>query len=273
MGLTSFTYQNKHIFSLKNGETSLNKLKNTEPKRSFSFVVSDNKTRFKTWRKPPIQLDKKKDNERALMNLETYSSFPNIHRSDNCFTYSHGADTLWVDIIIPEGSYDVEDIIEFIQREMRKNYHYDKANDKNNMEISAYTNTLKSEMFLKNNYEVDFRIDKSINILLGFHSNLYTSGFYESGNIINILSNNSILVNMDNISGSYVNGSTQPTIYSFFVDVSPGYKTIENPHNLLYLPVTADKIHSITIWLTDQNRNELNLRGENLSMRFHLREI
>ena len=33
---------------------------NTEPKRSFSIVVSDNKTRFKTWFKPPIQLDKKK---------------------------------------------------------------------------------------------------------------------------------------------------------------------------------------------------------------------
>ena len=34
---------------------------NTEPKRSFSIVVSDNKTRFKTWFKPAIQLDKKKD--------------------------------------------------------------------------------------------------------------------------------------------------------------------------------------------------------------------
>ena len=36
---------------------------NTEPKRWFSIVVSDNKTRFKTWFMPPIQLDKKKDYE------------------------------------------------------------------------------------------------------------------------------------------------------------------------------------------------------------------
>ena len=36
---------------------------NTELKRSFSFVVSDNTTRFKTWFKPPIQLDNKKDYE------------------------------------------------------------------------------------------------------------------------------------------------------------------------------------------------------------------
>ena len=66
----------------------------TELKRSFSIVVSDHRTRFKT--------------------------FPNIDRSNNCFTYSSGANATWFDIIIPEGSYHVEDINEFIQREMRK---------------------------------------------------------------------------------------------------------------------------------------------------------
>ena len=128
-------------------------------------------------------------------------------------------------------------------------------------------------MILNNNYEVDFRKDKSVNSLLGFASKLYTSGFKECENMANILTINSILVNIDIISGSYVNGSTQSTIYSFFPDVSPGYKIIENPHNLLYLTITADMMHSITSWLTDQNGNELNLRGEDLSMRFHLREI
>ena len=197
---------------------------NTEPKRSYSVVVSDNKTRFETWFKPPIQLDKKKVYEIALINLVTYYSFPNIDRSNNCFGYSPSANASWFDIIIPEGGYHIEDINEFVQREMRKNDHYDKANDKDNIEISANTNTLMSEMFLKNNYEVDFRKDKSINSLLGFHSNLYTSGFHESENMVNILTINSIIVNIDIISGSYVNGSIQPTIYSFFPDVSTGIK-------------------------------------------------
>ena len=109
---------------------------------------------------------------------------------------------------------------------MRKYSHYDKANDKDNIEVSANTNTLLSEIFPKNNYEVDFRKDKSINSLLGFHSNLYTSGFYESENMVNILTINSILVNIDIISGGYVIVSIQLTIYSFFSDVSPGYKII-----------------------------------------------
>ena len=130
---------------------------------------------------------------------------------------------------------------------MRKNDHYDKANDKDNIETSANTNTLKSEMIINNNCEVDFRRYNFINSLLGFDSKLYTSGFNESENMVNILIINSILVNIDIISGSYVNGSTQPTIYSFFQNVSPEYKIIENLHYLLYLPITADTIHSITI--------------------------
>ena len=126
MGLTSFTYQNQiktkeNIISHYKMENLLKQIvNNTEPIRSFSIVVCDSKTRFKTWFKRPIQLDKKKDYEIALINLETYNSFPIIDKSNNCFSYSRGANTLCFDIIIPEGSYHVEDINKFIQREMRK---------------------------------------------------------------------------------------------------------------------------------------------------------
>ena len=141
VGLTSFTYQIKLIFSLQSENHLKQIVNNTEQKRSFSVVVSDNKTRFKTWFKSPIQLVKKKHYEIALINLETYYSFPNIDRSNNCCTYSPNLNLLWFDIIIPEGSYHVEDINEFLQREMRKNGHYDKENDEDNIEISATTNT------------------------------------------------------------------------------------------------------------------------------------
>ena len=123
-------------------------------------------------------------------------------------------------------------------------------------------------MIIKNNYLVDFRRHTSINSLVEFHSKLYTPGFNESENMVNILTINSILVNIDIISGSYVNGSTQPTIYSFFPNVSPVYKIIENPYNLLYLLITAEIINIITIWLRDQNKNEINLLRENCQCDF-----
>ena len=95
---------------------------NTEPNRSFSIVVSDNKIRIKTWFKPPIPLDKKRDYEIAHINLKMYYSFPNIDGSDNCFTYSPSLNPLWFDVIIPEGRYHVEDINEFIQRGNEKKW-------------------------------------------------------------------------------------------------------------------------------------------------------
>ena len=170
---------------------------NTEPKRSISIVVSAYKTRFITRFKPLIQLDKKKDYEITLINLETYYSFPKINNSNNCSTYTPGANALCCNIILAEGTFHVEDINECIQREMRKNCHYDKANDTCYIEISANTNTLKSEIFLKDNCEVDFRQYNYIDSLLGFHSKLYTSGFNESENMVNILTINVILVNIN----------------------------------------------------------------------------
>jgi len=80
-------------------------------------------------------------------------------------------------------------------------------------------------------------------------------------------------VNVDVIRGSYVNWRTQNTIYSIFPNVSPGYKIFENPRNLVYLPVILDKINKIETVVTDQNGQQLNLRGENLTIRYHLREI
>ena len=55
---------------------------------------------------------------------------------------------------------------------MDKNGHNDKTNDKGNIEIAANTNTLKSEMIIRNHYWVDFSHDKSIISLLGFDRKL-----------------------------------------------------------------------------------------------------
>lgn len=240
---------------------------NTEPKESFQIIVSDNKTKFTTQFNPHIQLKKNKTYEIALVNLETYYSFPNITTDNNHFSYSPDAGETWYHILIPEGSYDIEDINKFIQQKMRQNGH------EANITISANTNTLKAVLITEGGYHVDFRPEHSICQVLGFNNAVYTADYQESENPVNILSINSILVNIDIISGSYVNGQRNPTIYSFFPAVSPGYKIIETPANLVYLPITLDVIYSMETNLTDQNGNLLNLRGENVSIRFHLREI
>ena len=248
-------------------------VQNTEPKSSLQIIVSNNKTRFRTRFNPPIQLDKNKQYEIALVNLETYYSFPNIDASNNYFRYSPDDGDTWFEMCIPEGSYDIIDINDTIQQKMRQNGHYDPMNKEYYIAISANSNTLKSVLILENNYQVDFRHPNSISRVLGFYNDIYTLGFQESENVVNILSINSLLVNLDIISGSYVNGSSHNTIYSFFPNVSPGCKIVESPINLVYLPITLDTIHSLEVSITDQDGMQLNLRGETLTMRFHIRKV
>ena len=247
--------------------------KNTEHKTSFQIIVSDNKSSFNTGFNPKLELDRDKVYEIALVNLETYYSFPNIDETNNVFVYSPDNGNSWVKIKNPEGSYEIDDINNTIQQEMEKRGHHDPINEDYYINISANYNTLKSVLILEKDYQVDFNHQNSLAKVLGLTNAKYSEGFHESENVVNILSINSILVNIDIISGSYVNGTTKNTIYSFFPKVSPGYKIIETPVNLLYLPIMLDTIDRLGVSITDQDDHLLNLRNEILTIRFHIREV
>ena len=245
---------------------------NTSHKTSFQVIVSGDKSSFNTLFNPKIELDRKKLYEVALVNLETYYSFPNIDDSNNTFVYSHDLGQTWTKIKIPIGSYEIDDLNNYLRSEMTRSGHYDEVNNEPFINIAANSNTLKSILIIGRGYQVDFNHANNLSRVLGFTGQKYGEGFHESEKSVNILSINSILVNIDIIEGSYVNGKTKNTIYSFFPDVSPGYKIIESPVNLVYLPILTDTIQNLNLSITDQDENILNLRGEKLTARFHIRE-
>ena len=215
--------------------------KNTAHKTSFQIIVSDNKSSFNTRLNPTLQLDGDKEYEIALVNLETSYSFPNIDETNKVFVYSPDNSNSWVKIKIPEGSYEIDDINNTIQHEMEKEAIMIRLM-KTIILTFPQTPTLKSVLILEKDYQVDFNHQNSLAKVLGFTGAKYTEGFHESENVVNILSINSIHLNIDIISGSYINGTTKNTIYSFFPKVSPGYKIIESPVNLVYLPIMLDTI-------------------------------
>jgi len=88
---------------------------------------------------------------------------------------------------------------------MKTNGHYDSQNNKYYISIAANNSTLKTILTLDNNYQVDFTLDDSMRHLFGFNSAIYTESYQESENVVNIVSFNSILVNIDIITGSYLN--------------------------------------------------------------------
>ena len=245
---------------------------NSDPKQGFSFIVSDNQSRILTRFNPPLHLKEGRSYEMALVNLETYYSIPNIHAGNNSFRYSPDDGASWFPIELSTGSYGIEDINDEIQRQLRLNKH------KTKIILDANRATLRATLTLARSYQVDFNVSNSISSVLGFERQIYTfdratNGYSEGEHIVNIISINSILVNSDIISGSYVDGTQQSTIYSFFPAVDPGMKILQTPKNLVYLPVTLRTINRMETYLTDQNGTPIDLRGEHLTIRFHLREV
>ena len=130
--------------------------KNTDHKTSFQVIVSGNQSSFNTLFNPKIELDRNKVYEVALVNLETYYSFPNIDDTNNIFVYSHDQGVTWTKIKIPTGSYEIDDLNNTIRFEMEKAGHYDEVNNDSYISISANSNTLKSILIIGQRYQVDF---------------------------------------------------------------------------------------------------------------------
>ena len=71
---------------------------------------------------------------------------------------------------------------------------------------------------------MDFGVENSVGQILGFSSSVISYGYNESETIVDIMKINFVLINIDMISGSYVNGRQSSVIYSFFPNVSPGHQ-------------------------------------------------
>lgn len=244
------------------------------PKDSISLILDSDKTDFRTSYSPPIELKKDKQYEVALVNLETYYSFPNIDKTNNIFRYSIDKGAKWIEIEIPEGSYELKQINNEIFRIMKSRDHYDKRMNKSYINISANLATLRCILQINDpNYQVDFSHERSLSDLLGYEKKKISTPYNEGTNTVNILSVNSILVECNIINSSYLNSVKDPIIYSFFPKCLPGEKIIETPKNLIYLPLNNnDKIDYINIKLKDNNGKLLNLRGEKITIRLHLKE-
>jgi len=239
---------------------------------NISVVLSNTSCSWSTIFSPPLYLDPKKKYEMALISLESYYSIPNVNNTNNTFVYSDGSSTKT--ITIPTGSYELADIDVEIQRQMKINGDWDRATNMSFIKLGVNTATLKCAVSISNLvYSVNMAAS-TIRNLLGFNARTLADYTNEGDNTVNILTVNSILVTCNLIGGSYIDGVALPIIYSFFPDVSPGEKIIESPRNLIYLPITSTgSIAQIQMQLLDQNGEIIDLRGETITIRLHIKTL
>jgi len=239
--------------------------------------MSGRSSDFTTYYTPSIRLDPTKRYEAALLSLDMYNSIPNITDENNEFRYTSDKGKNWKTIKLDIGSYELSAINDEMQLQMRKNDDYNVADGSYYINISANLSKLKSVINISNDdYAIDFVPNqKSIGSVLGFPGGVLSGiGQYDSPYIVDIIKINSLLVNIDIIMGSFVNGVTSPTIYSFFPNVPSGYKLIQTPMpTLIYYPVSRTEIDSMRCWITDQNGKPVDLRGETITIRLAIKEV
>src|SRR5579863_7915947 len=245
---------------------------------SFSLIFSGNSSDFTTVFNS-IVLQPPYEYEAALLSIEAYNTIPNIiEGKNNLFKYFNGQN--WKVISMQTGAYELDSINNEIKRQMKIN-----GDNPDIITVSAEVSTLRSIVNILSvaeaaeaagaagaaEYKVAFE-EGSIASLLGFSDGELNPGYNLSPNIVDIMPINTILVNMDIIQGSYVNGNASPTIYAFYPSVSPGYKIIERPSPALtYFLLSHHDISRIRVWLTDQDGKIVDFRGERITLRIHIR--
>lgn len=209
---------------------------------------------------PEIVLDEKYEYSCGLLDFTTYQSTPNISKSNNTFHFDGGV------IEIPIGSYEVVEVLDYIKMKLQDfGISFDYKVNKN-----TFKTTVKCSA------KILLGLPNSIHTVLGFRGGVgeeIPANFeHESEEAIRISKLNVIRIECNIISGAYVNGKLCHAIYEFASNkVDIGYKIIEQPQNIIYLPVIPRRISSIQISVVDQNGDLIDFRGEDITCRIHIK--
>lgn len=237
---------------------------------SCTVTVTSLSSTLRTTLFPPIILQQDKQWEVALLDFTTYNSIPNIIEGvNNKLHYAKKINDQGVlssrDFIeIKTGSYEITDINKEFQNKLGSNA----------IDLRANNNNLRSEIKCK--FHIDFTQPSSIGPLLGFPNFtdiLEPNIYHTSPKTVNIVKVNTINITCNIVQGSYVNGTNQHILHTFYPTVPPGFKIVEKPHNLIYLPLNTTHISDIVLNVLDQDGDAVNFRGEIITLRIHIRQV
>lgn len=203
-----------------------------------------------------------KDWELGLISFLAYHTVPNITKNNNRidFKRSNGQE---ITIEIDEGAYTIEDLTAAIK----------KQTSPLGIAFSLKPNQNTQKCVISSDAEINFQKADSMHDLLGFkRSILSPNKAHTSDHIVKIARVNSIRILCNITTGTFDNGYNAHILHEFFPQVPPGYKIVEAPTNIIYLPINVERINNITLTLSDQDNRLIDFGRETVNIRLHLRK-
>ena len=224
---------------------------------SFTLSLSGTSSTLQAQYFPPIELSPNKNYVLGLVELLSFNSIPNIDTGKNKFYVGNEV------IVLATGSYEIEDIESYLQEVL--------APKGISVNLKPNNNTLRS--VIKCSQDIDFRPQDSIARLLGFTQRELPRNTTHSSELpVAILKVNVLRVECNITSGAYINERKVHTIHEFFPAVPPGYKIIEVPSQVIYLPIAVKVIDNVQLRIIDQDDELVNFRGKIITIRLHIKE-
>lgn len=236
---------------------------------SFTVTFTGTTSELETTFFPPLLLSS--EWEICLLDLTTYNSIANIVEGvNNVFTYCVSGEQTPRTVKLPTGSYEIDDINKYLQASL---------GGAEKITLRANNNTLKCELKCVHDICIDYKQQANIASLLGFKPTgslstrtLEANKWHVSNETVDIVKVNVIQVKCNIVHGSFKDGIEDHILHTFYPLIAPGFKIVEKPHNLIYLPVNVNRVDTLRIRIVDENDDIIDFRGEVITVRVHLKK-
>lgn len=237
---------------------------------SINVSLSGNTSSLSANLAPEFELDRRFDYSCCLLDLSV--QIPALtatlsDAADDFFYHHYHHDHAYKahHIQLGAGRRTLKEIAMEVEEIMRSNKH----------DVGLWFNeeSMKYHIQTGPNVQVNFEQSKTIASIFGFEPRtIPSSSMVEADHSLGSFNVSTIRVNCDLVSGSFYNDLSTHTIHEFYPKPLSNYKLIEQPHNLIYLPVVRQRISNINVTVADQNGRPIDFEdGTLINCRFHIK--
>lgn len=213
-----------------------------------------------------------KDSLISLTHCSLYYTWRNIKAiyNNNVFSYKHLPSSKTHTIKIPDGSYEISDINNYIRFTMIQNGYNKDVDDK--FGINIYANPVFNRVTISVNDEFELNLDEGLAEFLGFDKSQLPITNTEVYGALKASTErvHNVMINCNLAQNNY--DYTSNALYIFTPDQSFGTLLSVKPNYPIWTSCRNASFDYIEVWFTDQDNRPLEIE-DNVTVTLHIKDI